>query len=174
MFASMFLWKFLNFLTISRCFTGYTDASNCSQCSTGYWGAPNCLPCPACVHGTCTSDGQCACSTGWGGELCNRCAETYYGPNCLPTPAVVSIFPSGSNDVGGVLVTAFGHNLPTSGTYTCRFGSKTVNATLVSENRVRCDANPSNSAGDVNFSLLLNGTSLLNPNSIKFSYLRKD
>jgi len=36
-------------------------------------------------HGSCNGDGTCACDTGFGGDYCDQCSDTYEGyPNCQP------------------------------------------------------------------------------------------
>jgi hypothetical protein len=100
--------------------------------------------------GNCTNDGKCACNPNWTGTLCDKCEVTFYGPQCLPLPgifihypnkiewqkkkcngfylALLSIAPTSGMDVGGTIVTAFGHNFANESgvTWHCRFGNNAV------------------------------------------------
>ena len=56
-------------------------------CNEGYWGN-ECIKCLDCKNGICdgsgtnTGSGNCICTKGWKGELCDQCDIGYYGNNC--------------------------------------------------------------------------------------------
>ena len=110
------------------CYTGFAGAV-CDQCSKGYFflSPGNCLSCTYYCHnnGVCTNQ-TCVCPANFIGPFCDTCAPNFFGPDCLPLPAVNSISPDVLDDIGGFKINVFGVNFSpqgnTKGTY-CKFYS---------------------------------------------------
>ena len=119
---------------VCKCYPQYAGY-NCLSCSNNTWGN-NCNLCPICKHGKCNlNDGTCTCdSINWTGNLCDQCADKFYGINCLPLPKVVSLIPSYSSDAGNTSITILAYNLNESLNYKCLFDSIEVNASIFFSN----------------------------------------
>ncbi|XP_052092546.1 uncharacterized protein LOC127729013 [Mytilus californianus] len=147
------------------------NGEDCSQCVPLHWG-PFCSQCPDCQHGTCNlTTGMCDCiGVNWSGYLCDKCSETYYGPDCLPLIMVLQVVPNQGSDKGGTVVHVLGHNFPDliGHMYICKFGSERVNGTWKAWNHVACTA-PQHEGGSVFLEVSPNGTDFTN-NKIMFTY----
>ncbi|XP_076092310.1 uncharacterized protein LOC143063814 [Mytilus galloprovincialis] len=155
---------------VCKCASTFTG-EDCSQCVPLHWGHL-CSQCPDCQHGTCNlTTGICECiGVNWSGDLCDKCSETYYGPDCLPLIMALQVVPNQGSDKGGTVVHVWGHNFPDllGHMYICKFGSERVNGTWKAWNHVMCTA-PQHEEGNVFLEVSPNGTDFTN-NKIIFTY----
>ncbi|VDI49478.1 Hypothetical predicted protein [Mytilus galloprovincialis] len=155
---------------VCKCASTFTG-KDCSQCVPLHWG-PFCSQCPDCQHGTCNlTTGMCECiGVNWSDDLCDKCTETYYGPDCLPLITALQVVPNQGSDKGGTVVHVWGHNFPdlTGHMYICKFGSERVNGTWKAWNHVTCTA-PQHEEGSIFLEVSPNGTDFTN-NKIIFTY----
>ncbi|KAL5014467.1 hypothetical protein ScPMuIL_008737 [Solemya velum] len=144
---------------------------DCSVCAPQRWGSL-CLPCPACVHGQCDLNvGLCICEDiNWAGTLCERCNETFYGPDCLPLVTVLNILPNSGPDTGGTLVHILGHNFPetVNNISYCRFGSDVVQGERLSREHITCFS-PQHLEGGINVEISADDSKYTS-NGKRFSY----
>ncbi|XP_046567358.1 uncharacterized protein LOC124275747 [Haliotis rubra] len=153
------------------CLSQYRGES-CEACAPNTWGG-NCAACPKCVHGSCDAQtGTCICeSPNWSGNLCDQCNETFYGPDCLPLPTVLSVSPDAGPDVGGTPVHIRGHNFKFSNTsnYKCKFGSVTVAAQRVNGQHFTC-ISPTLSQRTVHVEISSDGVHFTN-NKVSYTFV---
>ncbi|KAL5014473.1 hypothetical protein ScPMuIL_008743 [Solemya velum] len=144
---------------------------DCSVCAPQRWGSL-CLPCPACVHGQCDLNvGHCICKDiNWAGTLCERCNETFYGPDCLPLVTVLNILPNSGPDTGGTLVHVLAHNFPetVNNISYCLFGSDVVQGERLSREHITC-VSPQHLEGGVNVEISADDSKYTS-NGKRFSY----
>lgn len=111
---------------------------------------------------------MCDCiGVNWSGDLCDKCSETFYGPDCLPLIMALQVVPNQGSDKGGTVVHVWGHNFPDliGHIYICKFGSEKVNGTWKAWNHVTCSA-PQHEEGSVFLEVSPNGTDFTN-NKVK-------
>ena len=159
-------------LTVSvACPTGFAEPT-CTTCASGYGGS-TCAACQPCSsNGDCGELGRCECHDGFTGSRCTQCLEHYYGSSCQRIPHVMSVLPTTGLDLGGTAVRVFVDNLDVGGTgsFVCRFGTKTVTATRASDGKsVTCET-PRNDAGAVGVAVSNNGGTSFSYNTATFTF----
>ncbi|XP_053379664.1 uncharacterized protein LOC128548542 isoform X2 [Mercenaria mercenaria] len=156
---------------VCACAARFTG-DDCSLCIPQH-GGPSCQPCPMCQHGSCDPNtGLCKCeSNNWTGYLCDRCSETFYGPDCLPLIKVLEIIPSRGPEKGGNDVHVWGHNFleSLSGAYKCRFGDTKTDGKWLAWNHVLCTA-PRLPEGEVTLEVSPDGSKFTNDRQTYFFY----
>lgn len=107
---------------------------------------------------------MCDCNgINWSDVLCDKCSETFYGPDCLPLMMALQVVPNEGSDKGGTVVHVWGHNFPEviGNVYICKFGPEIVNGTWIAWNHVTCTA-PQHEEGHVFLEVSPNGTHFTN------------
>jgi len=126
------------------CNTGYKGIE-CGECVDNYRQVGNmCVECPTCRNdGFCDPElPTCVCPFNFDGELCERCAEGYFGVACLPLPFIERVVPNDGFDLEGDIVRVEGINLGRANStaeYACIFPSfATVPAVIVEDDVLEC------------------------------------